>query len=267
MIIFYDLIGENMKCEHMSVSRADTYNTCNYKYKLRYELAVIPEQKFYFVFGKIYHKIVEEYIKLKGEKDIYQITKMVLDGELKIDGDNVAPRLLPDQKNRLGQHIENFLKFNDKIGCIGECEVPFSIDLDPPHGKNWVGFIDRLIIKNDMYFIIDYKTSKKNRWRKNSITIRKDPQIIGYCYIIHKLYNAKPENIRALLFYSEDGDAIDSRTFTKEELEEVPKKLLDIYNNILIQDKDAVVGNVGEHCFNCDYSQICPFYNMKKTGF
>lgn len=269
-----------MKINHISVSRTETYNQCAAKYRYRYHLGIIPETTpFYFTFGKIAHKIIEEYTAGRGEISIKTITDQVLGGEMEIEPGVKAPVLKPWEFNRLNLHLNNFLKLCKQIGTDGETEWPFNIDLDKAvqpagapetpatdPGRHWVGFIDRLIIKNNQYFIIDYKTTKPSKFRKDKTTIRKDLQIKGYCYIVRNHFKVKGEQVRAALYYLEDAKFVDSGHFDDATLDRVPEELLAVYKKIEQHDSNKVVGTTGDHCWLCDYKDICPFYKEWKSG-
>ncbi len=256
-----------MKCNHMSVSRAETYDQCNQKYKFRYELGIIPEvTPFYFTFGKIAHKIIETYTESHGEKSIGTAARSVLDGEVEIEPGVKSPKLSPKDLNRLNMHMTNFAKLTEKIGSDGQTEYAFEIDLDPPNKKIWVGFIDRLIQRGDKFFIVDYKTTKPGKFRKDKVSIRKDLQIKGYCYVVREKFKVPAANIQAALYYLEDDTLVSSGTFTDESLDLVPKKLLSMFKEIEAKDPDGVVGTPGDHCYNCDYKNMCPFYKNWRNG-
>jgi RecB family exonuclease len=123
------------------------------------------------------------------------------------------------------------------------------------------GFLDRLIIRGDKYFILDYKTTKKGRWRKNKYTIRGDLQMRAYARVVQRNFGAKPENIRAALYYVEGGDLV-ATAFNDAMLIEAERELLQAYNDIKQADPDKVYGRTGDHCSRCDYVRMCPFYSL-----
>lgn len=256
-----------MNINHISVSRADTYKQCPYKYRYRYHLNVIPDTTpFYFTFGKIVHKVIEEYTKSQGNESLNELTKQVLSGNIELEPGKVAPSLQYKDLTRLNLHLENFLKLTDKIGTTGDVEFPFDIDLDPPNNRKWVGFIDRLIRTNNKFFIVDYKTTKPGKFRKDKESIKYDLQIQGYCWIVRKLFNVDAKDIRAALYYLEDAQLIDAGTFTNEILDAIPSKMLSIYKTIENHDPNQVIGITGDHCRLCDYKDICCFYKQYSTG-
>lgn len=255
-----------MNITHISVSRKKCYDTCAQQYKYRYHLKVPRpgEEPFFFTYGKIIHKIAEEYVRLKGEKSVGDISKEVMRGKIEIDPDTIAPKELPDEyKRKFTRHLKAIQNLTDKIGFDGELEYGFKYDLDPPNKKHVVGFLDRLIIRNGKAWIIDYKTTKKGKFRVNEKTVKQDLQLRAYARVVQTEFNIKPENIKAALYYLE-GENIIAATYSEASLALVEQDLLDAYNTIERADADKVWGRVGWHCKFCDYESICPFY--KKGG-
>lgn len=252
-----------MEIEHISPSRKQCFDECHQKYKFKYHLKMIPEgpQPVYFSYGKTVHKIAEEYVKGQGKIPIEEIVKDVLTGNILIEEGVAAPPLEGDYKSKFPNHIRNIKEITDKIGFDGELEYKFKYDLDPPNNRFVTGFIDRLIIRGDKYFILDYKTTKKGYWRKNSVTIKKDIQLRCYGRVIQKVFGAKAENIRAALYYLEGGDLVSVR-FNEEMLESAEQELLTSYKTIEEMNPDEVYAWVGDKCKRCDYRKVCPFYSL-----
>lgn len=259
-----------MNITHISVSRKSVWDECKVKYKYKYhEKIESPEEEpFYFVYGKIVHKIAEEYVRARGERELFDVKDDVLQGRIPIESyegeEQHAPPLPMTYKNRMGEHLSSIRKITEQIGFDGELEWSFRYDLDPPNEKFVVGFIDRLIRKDDQFWIIDYKTTKKGRFRKTRNTIREDLQLRAYARIVQKEFNVPAENIRAALYYLEGGELIGAK-FTESSLLAAEKELLFAYDDIKSFPPDKAWGNIGYHCKRCDYRSLCPFY--KKSGF
>lgn len=253
--------NEFLICEHMSVSRRQTWDECPVKYKFRYHLKVISDEPIqpYFAYGKLVHKIAEVYVQEQGQKPIDLIATECLSGKIEIEKDQPPPILDGEYKRKLPIHIKNIKEFTDRIGYDGFLEWPFKYDLDPPNNRNLVGFIDRLIVRKDNFFIIDYKTTKKGKWRKNRTNIHKDLQLRCYAKVVQKEFNAKPENIRAALFYLDGADLVSTR-FTDESINSAEDELRATFQEIIKTPPNSVQGKVGDHCRRCDYRKICPFY-------
>lgn len=246
----------------MSVSRKSVWDECKKKYHFKYHLKIEPEEPepFYFTYGKIVHKIAEEYVRLNGRSEIGEVTNSVLKGDIPLDENVVAPNLPIEYKVKLPNHIKAINKITKQIGFDGELEWDFKYDLDKPNKKYVIGFIDRLIRKKDNFFILDYKTTKKGKFRKNKQTIKDDLQLRTYARIVQKQFNVPAENINTALYYLEGGDLISTK-FSEKSLESAEKILLESYDSILSSDPDKVWGTVGNHCRRCEYSKICPFFN------
>lgn len=255
-----------MNITHLSVSRKSVWDECKKKYHFKYHLKIEPEEEepFYFTYGKIIHKIAEEYVKNEGKINIKEITSNVTDGSipLQINENNekvLAPEIPFEYKIKMNSHLGAIVKLTEQTGFGGELEWNFKYDLDPPRNKLVVGFIDRLIRKKDNFFILDYKTTKRGNWRKTPQTIKEDLQLMSYARIVQKQFNVPAENISAALYYLEGANLISTK-FNQKTLDSAEKILLNCYNEIKNYDPENVWGNVGNHCKRCEYNKICPFY-------
>lgn len=256
---------EFLTIEHMSVSRHGVWKLCQQQYKYKYHLKVVSdrEEPGYFVYGKIVHRAAEEYVKRKGKTPILHCAGEVFAGKLLLEEDQKTPPKLPPEysKAKLISHLRPIESLHERIGFAGETEWPFLFDLDPPNNRNVKGFIDRLIITKDgtKAFILDYKTSKKNSWRKNRSNINQDLQLRVYAHVVNKTFGIKPENIRGALFYLEGAEIIDAR-FTQSSLESAREELATAFKQIQHMKPNEVWGSPGNHCFRCEFSGICPFF-------
>lgn len=253
-----------MNIEHISVSRGKSYKQCPYYYKLKYH-DKIPnpgEEQFYFVYGKIVHKIAEIHVQEKGRRPIGVVCEDVLKGRIEIENGKKAPPLPPDYKKRIPIHVGNLKKLNDSIGCEGITEHKFRYDLQPPEGKIATGFIDRIILGDGKAWIIDYKTTKQGPFRENRETIKYDPQLRMYCRVVNKDFGINPKNIKAALYYLEDGVVLSS-SYDEESLLGVEAELLGLYDEINERKPEMATGRTGQHCSRCEYKDMCPFFKNK----
>lgn len=252
-----------MLIEHISVSRHSIWEECHQKYKYKYHLKVLsPEETpIYFDYGKIIHKIIEKFTINKGKIDINEITKKVLSGEIELEVGKKAPNLPIEYKNKLPEHLRQFMRLTERMGVEGEVELPFRYDLNPPNKLYLFGFIDRLIKKGDQYFVIDYKTTKKGMFRKNRNSITQDLQLQCYSRVVQKEYNVQAKNIVSCLYYLDGGELVGAN-FSEKTLDEVEIKLLNVYKKIINSNADLVIGKTGDHCRRCEYKTICPFYKI-----
>lgn len=253
-----------MNIEHISISRKQTWDDCQQKYKYRYHLKEVSQEPtpFYFTFGKIVHKIAEEHTKHKGEKSLTQIKNEVISGQIELEPGTKCPRLDNESSIRLSQHINNYLRLATKVGYNGHIEWQFKYDLDEPNKRFVTGFIDRLVISENKACIIDYKTTRPSKWRKDSRTITQDLQLACYCWVVMREFNIPAKNIFASLYYLEDAKLVPV-SFCEETLLSIPKILLEVYKEIETANPDSVFGSVGDQCKRCDYRSKCPFYAIK----
>ena len=250
-----------MHIEHLSVSRTQCFDLCQQQYKYRYHLKVIPDkpEQIYFLYGKLVHKAAEIYVENKGETPISEIGKNLLLGQILFEGTENLGRLTNDYIRKFYTHLAAIEKLTAKVGFEGLIEHKIEYDLDPPNNKKLLGFIDRLIIKNDMALIIDYKTSKDNAWRKTKETIKSDLQLNAYAFVVGEQFNIKPENIHAALFYLE-GSKMVSTNFKEENLKKCKELLRNTFIKIEKIEDSKALANVGKHCYRCDYSNVCPYF-------
>ena len=255
-----------MDINHISVSRKKCFDQCTQQYKYRYHLK-IPRpgaEPFYFVYGTIVHTIAELYVKNRGEMSIGDISNDVIRGKILLEGQQPCPELPPEYAKKLPKHLRSIQNLTDRIGTGGIVEHEFRYDLDPPNNRCVTGFIDRLIIKDDKAFIIDYKTTKKGKFRVNSTTVKEDLQLRCYARVVQREFGIKPENIKAALFYL-DGENIIACQYSEQSLLQVEQELKEAFIRIENSNPDKVWGKVGWHCKNCDYATICPFYSPQSA--
>jgi putative RecB family exonuclease len=256
-----------MNIEHISVSRGKSYKQCPYYYKLKYH-DKIPnpgEEQFYFVYGKIVHKIAETVIDEVGKRPIDLICEDVLKGRIEIEDGKKAPPLPLDYRKRMPLHIKSLKKLNEAIGYGGVTEHKFKYDLEPPFGKMVTGFIDRIIIKDGRAWIIDYKTTKKGPFRETRESVRYDPQLRMYSRVVQKEFGLEPKNIRAALYYLEDGETLDA-SYDEQSLDSIESELLSLYDEIKGVPPENAFGKVGRHCSFCEYKDMCPFFKSKSRS-
>lgn len=259
-----------MDIEHISVSRYQTWQQCQMQYKYRYHLKVVPpgEEPFYFTYGKVLHKIAQMFVDSKGTRTLKDVVQDVLSGNVVIEEGRdgkphvYCPPVIPaDYKKRMPGHLNSIARLTEQIGFGGITEHKFRYDLDPPNNRFVTGFIDRFIEKDGSYFIIDYKTSKESRFRKNSLTILNDLQLRTYARVVQREFGVKAENIKCALYYLEGGNLVGAK-YSQQSLEAAESELLEAYKQIAGTEPDAAWGNVGQHCDRCDYVRMCPFYRM-----
>lgn len=250
-----------MDIEHISFSRKGVWDECQLKYKYKYHLKLPSEfpEPAHFGYGKTVHKVAEEFVKARGLRTVESIANDVLNGVILLEKDKKAPSLSGNYKEKFPKHIRYIVELTNRIGFDGEVEWKF--DYNPFEDCIITGFIDRLIIRKDKYYIIDYKTTKEGYWQKNSNTVKKDLQLALYAKIVQHFFNAKAENIQAALVYLE-GSKYVSTKFTQDILDEAENQLVQTYLDIKKTEPDQAQGRLGNHCRFCDWKLRCPLYSL-----
>jgi RecB family exonuclease len=251
-----------MNIEHISVSRSKSFKQCEQYYKFKYHLKIPNpgEEPFYFVYGKMIHKIAETYVHEGAARSLGEVSSDVLRGKIEIEKGKLAPPIPADYKRRMPDHLRAIQKITQQMGTTGVLEYQFRYDLDPPNGKMVTGFIDRLIIKGDKAWILDYKTTKKGPFRETKETIKHDPQLRCYARVVQREFNIPASNIMCALYYLEGGGELLPIAYNDEALQNVEKELLACYNEIFETNPDQVRGRTGQHCTRCEYKNMCPFF-------
>lgn len=260
-----------MNINHISVSRKKCFDLCQQQYKYRYHLKVTAPgpEPFYFVYGTIVHKIAELYVKEKAARPIGELASDILRGKIPIEEETICPALPEEYQKKLQKHLRAIQNLTNRTGTDGLVEHEFRYDLDQPNEKFVTGFIDRLIIKGEgqekKAFIIDYKTTKKGKFRVNNQTVLEDLQLRCYARVVQREFGIQAHNIKAALYYL-DGENLIAAQFSEQSLLDVEKELKTGFLRIESSDPDKVWGNVGWHCKNCDYRTICHFYKPQGQG-
>ena len=255
-----------MFIEHISVSRKKCHDTCPQQYKFRYHLKVPRpgEEPIYFLYGSIVHKIAELYVENRGSIAIGEISKDVMRGKYDIEGKQ-GPFILPEEyQKKLQKHLRSIQNLTDRIGTDGLLEHQFRYDLDPPNNKCVTGFIDRLIVKDDQAWIIDYKTTKKGKFRVNAETVKDDLQLRCYARVVNREFGIKPENIKAALYYLE-GENIIACQYSEESLLKVEDELRRAFMQIEESDPNKVWGRVDRKSTRLNSSHI-PLSRMPSSA-
>lgn len=251
-----------MKINHISVSRSQCWEECQVKYRYRYHLEMIPDvaEQFHFTYGKLVHTTAELYVEAKGKTPINKIASDIIAGKIPLEeGQEPKPIAMPaEYSGKIGAHLRAVENITKGLGFEGDLEWGFNYDLDPPKNKIFTGFIDRLIRKDDKCFIIDYKTSKDNKYRKDKESIKGDLQMQSYAFVARDVLKVETKKINLALCYLENPKVVPV-VFDDKTIDKAKKYLLDTYNKIVECDENDAKPTVGYHCSRCDYREICPF--------
>ena len=239
---------------NLSSSKINTYNSCSYKYRLKY-IDKVPEQKTRASseFGLIIHAILEEYHSLPKEKQSKDKLLSLLEKYWRED--SFEYRLRADEFKKQGKEVlSDYFQFisENPLNVVG-VEKHFSYVMKDLN-VNISGKIDRIDKVGDSLNIIDYKTSRKKEKAKNNI------QLALYIQAINNgaLSDIPGSAGNAILHYLRFGDdPISSHQFSDSELEEYSEKIRKVAEGI--RSKTFETKKSDFNCKNCDYKEfLCP---------
>jgi ATP-dependent helicase/DNAse subunit B len=234
---------EKLTLVDFSYSRIDTYLYCPAKYFYSYITKEPRTFAPYAVLGNIIHSVLENVLENNKQLDIdelqkeYQSNKEIYDPDSLISNDLIgAGKVMIDEFFDL--HMEK--EFN-----IYAKELEFNMIIG---SYNIRGYIDRVDIVNDDIHIIDYKSGKKEVAAKD---VPSNLQLGIYALALSDMFPDK--NITASLYYLRSG-RLKSHTFSKEDLINVKRSLVEVLNKI-INDTNFLPTSNPRACFMCDHSK------------
>jgi len=145
-----------------------------------------------------------------------------------------------------------------------ELESRFEVNIEETeYDKNHVlvGIIDRIDKSpdNNIYEIIDYKTSKR---MPSQEMLDKDLQLSIYNLgLLKKWPHLSPDNIKLSLYYLKHNEKIETKR-TSHNLNETKNKIIKLINEIesLINNKKEFVPTPSALCDWCGYMKMCPMW-------
>lgn len=229
------MLHEKLKRKH-SVSSLELFQSCQYKYYLKYILGNYSKQnQIHLEIGTFVHKALEDFMQSKDLK-------------LTIDKLKAKAKEFMEYKPKfkiLKERLENGDLYNGYTVIATEKDFEITIN-----NEIFKGSID-LVLKdeNDNIVIVDYKTSKKIFEKKK---LDNSLQVMIYSYAVKQLYDKHPSEF---IF---DFVFLDRKQFISNNLDN-DQKLLDTIKDIFIQmnkcyDNDEFIPNKSVLCSFCDYS-------------
>ena len=234
----------------ISNSKRDTFNQCKLKYRYRYveridDYDISNTDALHF--GSYIHQIFEDGFKIND-----------LDALLKLAEETKEKYSFNDSYNvKITPCLKNFLRFNASLPEEGIPEQHF--DLEIAKGINMNGYIDRIIKgKDGGYLVIDYKTSKRE---KSKVDLYQDPQLKGYVYAVHKLYNVPINQITAAHYYP-ITDTFVNVQYTTNQIHAHVKSVVDDVWKIRKAKKVDLCPMRNQFCNWCSYKSLCPVFTQ-----
>lgn len=233
----------------ISPSKSDIIDQCLLKYYYRYILGVPgydSPNKPQLNFGSFIHKVFEIGCRSVNLKELGKISE-----------DQRPNYHIPFNLNEsINICLEHFVRLNSKLGEPKATELKFEVEIAEGIIAN--GVIDRLNEgKEGGFFVIDYKTSKREKTKKDLIF---DKQLRCYAYAIHKMFNVPYNKIHCGHYYPLSDNLVTVQyseylveTWRKEEVNKVWK--------IRKKTKTEFPPMENMYCSNCEYKDMCPRFN------
>ncbi len=257
-----------------SYSNLDTFRSCPLKYKYREIDKIRGLKSVELVFGSCVHSSLKY---LFERTPLYPTLDQVVDFFRNIWADKKtsiafkdkdaanAEEILKEKEKEGVTLIEKFYKKNQPWNFNAvDLESHFEVLLVDPEQKKehtLAGKIDRIdkIDSEDVYEIIDYKTSKKMPGQKE---VDNDLQLSVYHLALRDRWpHVSPEKIKLSLYYLKHGEKI-STLRDEEQLQKTKKNILNSINDIekRIENNYDFPPYPSGLCDYCDYREICPMW-------
>ncbi len=249
--VLYFTSDERNKHLLLSPSKIDTYLSCPRKYLYLYEYGIPTPEKFFFAFGKSFHKVLEKLIKEIyetefGFKEYYMRFVNLLKSYWIDDG--------YESREQMKEYFEKAIKVADDIirkelkrkkeRKVLKVERSVSLFL-PELNVTINGIVDRIDEVNGFLEVIDYKTSKS---MKNNEELKEDVQLYIYKNAVEKLFEKKVSKV--VLWYVLNDNYVEVSAG-------------EIYEGAVKSKIEKVVKGIREGDFECKPSFMCNFCEFR----
>jgi len=235
----------------ISYSQIALYNTCPYRYKLRYIYGLEEDIKPHFIFGNIIHKVLE--LVFKENISLQEIEKIFIE---KIRSQSYVLKDTYEFYLKRGMKIlKNFIKREKESfkGAITlEVEYPVRMRIG---NKEFVGIIDRIIKKDGEIYLIDYKTSRANNEKETIKSAEK--QLSLYAYLL-KMQNISPKKGYIWLLSQDKIIEINLKdSLIEKEIKNI-KEVIEKINRKEFHPKPSPYT-----CKSCSFRMICKYWRYQ----
>ena len=274
-------IEDHSKGEAISATSFSTFSDCPSKYNLVYNFKV--GDIFYKSLKNNTHQNVEqsedynknelnsqllddksnqsEYSKIKGNLIHYILSKNLGKSDLATFVKNQIKNLANKENielitKEIIDEVELFYNSNEYnfISLFNDYKNEFEIYLK--EGDHYLfGIIDKLLITNDKFIIVDYKTDNIKKNEINDSAEKYLPQLKFYLYITSRLFNKKRQ-IEGRIIFVKYPDNPFILTYDEVSDKNVKSELKQMINSIRNNDYSVKQDSCKE-CLFADYSSVC----------
>lgn len=246
-----------------SYSRLSSFDSCPYRWFLKYIKHDKENEQFYASYGSFMHRLIEGYYKGKISKED-MLTTFLKNFSKEVRGARPHEKTVEKYIRYGSEYLKAFRPFKFKMIDV-EKKVKFHIN-----GIPFVGYIDYLGMDEDKFVIVDNKSrdlKKRSTRLKPTAKDKELDQMLGQLYLysaaIKQLYGEFPK----LLCFN----CFKTNTFIEEPFDE------DIYNDTIkwaikkieeIKNADDFHPNIDYFFCNyiCGFSNTCCYNQNRKGG-
>ncbi len=244
-----------------SNSRISTFEQCRYKFKLQYIDRIKPDVQTSIeaFMGDLVHQTLEKlykdlkYQKLNKLKELLDFYNELWDKEytedIRIVKDYPAENYKKMGEKFITDYYNQYNPF-DQITILG-LETQDRMDL--PDGNQYHIRIDKLGCKDDVYYVMDYKTNSR---LKNQEEADSDKQLAMYSiWVKNKFKDAKKV---VLLWHMLAFNKEVSSERTEEQLDKLQQEIVNSIKEI--ENCEDYSRSMSGLCNYCDYKEMCPSF-------
>lgn len=178
-----------------SYSRIECFNSCRYRWFLKYIKNQSEHPQFYSSYGSFMHKLLERFYKNELSKEEMK-TEFLLNFKKEVKGERPKPSIVEKYISAALDYLDSFEPFPFNMVSVEE-RMDFDID-----GIPFVGFIDYLGEKDGEYYIVDNKSRNLKPRSKRKKPTKKDEeldemlrQLYIYAVAVKQKYGKYPKSL------------------------------------------------------------------------
>jgi putative RecB family exonuclease len=250
----------------LSVSKCKTFAECKAKFNFTYNLKLPRKERDYHLFGKLCHKVLEDFhiAYLAGSQEPFNKEMLkAWNGALLEYNDKITADMKKDVWNLIDAYLKTVYedKKGNKSANILACEKNFALNI----GDNIVlnGMIDRVQLDADgILHVADYKSTKNKKYLKNDWF-----QLLTYAYVMY-LENPDMDIFRVSYILLRHNMEYITKEFKVADLMDVKDKYITYAEEI--RDATEYPANPNPLCNWCDHLEVCEpgrQYAEKRNGY
>jgi RecB family exonuclease len=249
----------------VSYSALETYKQCPLKFKYQEIDRIRVPKTIEALFGGAIHRVLK---KMFEKTPLFPTLDELLDFFNKLwteDAKDEDEKIFNAYLEEGYLLLKNFYKKNPPWNFnVLELESRFEVIIkDPKNNENHVlaGIIDRIdkATEDDLYEIIDYKTSKRMPSKED---LDQNAQLSIYNLGLLKRWpHLNPENVKLSFYFLKHNEKIETKRTTAD-LMETKNKILETIREIqeLIAAKKDFIPTPSVLCDWCGYKKMCPMW-------